>query len=116
MEECRAPFLVPVHENLCVTARTKNVASLFELTTELEMIENLAVGREYDLAVFVCQWLRSSVTVEGTQPDMRETDSLTGKEAIPIGSPVPDGSSHTAQRLNRHTGGRPSHDTGYPTH
>jgi len=89
-----------VHKNLGLGARTENMASIFELTSKLGMIENVAVGCQDDLAIFVGQRLPACVAVEGAQPDVRETDSLPGVEAIPIGPTVSDGSSHATQRLN----------------
>jgi hypothetical protein len=97
LEKRCTPFLVPVHENLSVRARTENVASFFKLTTKLGMIENLAVGRQYDLSVFVCQRLAACIAVEGAQPDVGEAYSPPDVEAVAIRSPVTDSSSHPAQ-------------------
>jgi hypothetical protein len=77
-----------VHENLCIASSAENVASAFELMTELGMVENTTRGYKDHQTIFVCQGLPTAFNVDDAQPDMREADPLAGIESVTIGSPV----------------------------
>jgi len=53
LEEPGAPLLITVNKHLCMASSAENVASFFELMTELGMVEDLAGGGEDDLTIFV---------------------------------------------------------------
>jgi hypothetical protein len=89
-----------VHENLCLASGAENVASGFELTTELGIIENIACGYDDDLTVFVCQGLPRILQIGDAQPDMREANLSSGVESVTIRSPVPNRRSHAPQCLD----------------
>jgi hypothetical protein len=99
-----------------MASSAENMASFFELMTELGMVEDLASGGEDDLTIFVCQGLPAASYVHNAQSDVSEPDLPAGIESITIGSPVPDRSGHAPQRIKGHSDRRVPRNPSYAAH
>src|SRR3954447_14744217 len=92
-----------MNEHFGIGPGAEYMTSLLQLQSQLEVVVDLAVVRDYYLAVLVRQRLRAAGNIDDAQTDVRETNCLADIEAIAIGAAVLDRRGHFAQRCDRDT-------------
>src|ERR1700730_631879 len=88
IDECWAVLLIGVEDCLAVTSGCKTMAAPFQLPTQLDVVIDLAIGDEYEIAPLIVEWLPSCVEINDAKSTHCEHDMLACVRAFSIRSPM----------------------------
>src|SRR5688572_18311564 len=99
VDEVQPALFIEMHDRFGVAVRAKRVAAFYEVLTQLDVVEDLAVERDPDRAVFVAQRLLARAQVDDGQAAMTQPDAGLDVIALLVRPTVQQRASHAPQCL-----------------
>jgi len=97
MQKVVAVLLIGMHQNLSVAVRRETVSLGLQLTSQLDVIENLAVKNHLYAAVFVAHGLGTTSDINNAQPGVTESNRTAEVLAATVRTAVPQTVGHRPQ-------------------
>ncbi len=98
LERARPVAIEQAQQYLGVARRAEVLALRFELLPQLVVVEDLAVVDHHRVAVGALHGLPAGRDVEDGQARRHESDAAACRDAVAVGTAVPDGARHATQR------------------
>ena len=86
IDERHSMFFIQVNDGFAIAAGGKNVASLLEVASQLDIIVDFAVGDEHEAAILVVKGLPSGLQIDDAEPAHGEHDVRIGERPLAVRS------------------------------